>query len=247
VLIERAFPKEMRIWMSGDSPALLQWSLSTRAKPEGGTFDREAMRAGHLVAVEAYTKPSEEKQRLRWEELPENVRFVTSPLVLNYHRVFLVPNDQPIETHVSGRQPYDSALLLHSVGHGDVLRPENSGDTSVSPKVQFAQPSEIRLPATITVQLEAGASIGTCNLIFSQSLQDKRISASTNTSGAWEASSNVFILGELASIALTREGCKAIRIDVGSDPSLTSRTRDMARPPFGLLEAWVAPGNARLP
>ena len=88
VLIERAFPADIRIWMAGDSPALLEWNLSSRAKPEVGALDRDSMSEGKLVALEGYTKPADEKQRFRWEELPEGARFVTSRLSLNYHRVF---------------------------------------------------------------------------------------------------------------------------------------------------------------
>lgn len=258
VLIERAFPEDIRIWMAGDSRQLLQWNLSSRTKPEVGAFDRESMSDGELIAVEGYTKPADESRRFRWEDLPEGVRFVTSPIALNYHRVFFVPpkrsgiasisvGDQPIEIHVSGRQPYDPGLLAHSVGHGDVLRPKSSGDASDA-QAGFAKPSEIRLPATITVELESEALAGTCNLLFTQGLQDKKIHASTRiSSGEWRRTSNVFVLGELASIALNRAGCDAVRIYIESDPPAMPQATDSVRPPLGLLDAWVAPGEVRLP
>lgn len=259
VLIERAFPKDIRIWSTGDSPILLQWNLSSRSKPETGAFDRESLSAGKLVAVEDYTRPSDEKLRLRWEQLPEGVRFVTSPLSLNYHRVFFVPptqsrissiivDNQPIQEHVPGRQPYDPGLFVHSFGHGDVLRPESTGDAEGIHGAELAQPTEIRLPTVITVELEPGTSAGTCNLLFTQSLQDKIVTASTSTSnGDWRTAKNVFILGELASISLDRDGCKAIRIRVESDPRVPRPATAAARPPFGLLNAWIAPGKDRLP
>ena len=258
VLIERAFPKDIRIWSTGDSPRLLQWNLSSRAQPETGALDRESLRAGKLVAVEDYTRPTEEKLRLRWEQLPEDVRFVTSPLSLNYHRVFFVPpaqsrissisvDNQPIQEHVSGRQPYDPGLFVHSHGHGDVLRPENAGHAGGIQGAEPAQPTEIRLPTVITVELEPGTSAGTCNLLFTQSLQDKIVTASISTSkDDWRIAKNVFILGELASIALNRDGSKAIRVRVENGP-VPSPATPAARPPFGLLNAWIAPGKDRLP
>ncbi len=254
VLIERAFPRDIRIWMAGDSPELLQWNLSSRAKPELDALDREAMNEGKLVAVEGFTKPEDEGRRFRWDDLPEGVRFVTSPISLNYHRVFFAPpsqsriasitaNDQTIETQAAGRQPSDPGLLVHSFGHGDVLRPK-PGDA----QTRFAQPSEIPLPATITVNLESDRLEGTCNLLFTQDLRDKRIQASLKAAGgSWRQTSNVFVLGELASIALDRPDCQAVRIRIESDPSTFRQAERTERPPFGLLEAWVAPGQPRLP
>ncbi len=254
VLIERAFPRDIRIWMAGDSPELLRWNLSSRAKPEVDALDREAMNEGKLVAVEGFTKPEDEGRRFRWDDLPEGVRFVTSPISLNYHRVFFAPpsqsriasivaNDQTIVTHAPGRQPSDPGLLVHSFGHGDVLRPK-PGDA----QARLAQPSEIPLPATITINLESDRLEGTCNLLFTQDLRDKRIQASLKTAGgSWRRTSNIFVLGELASIALDRPGCEAVRIRIESDPLTSPQAERTERPPFGLLEAWVAPGQPRLP
>jgi hypothetical protein len=63
VLIERSFPKEMSIWISGNDRTLLQWNLSSRAKPERGPLDYEALGNGRLVAVESFLHPSDEQQR----------------------------------------------------------------------------------------------------------------------------------------------------------------------------------------
>ncbi len=258
VLIERAFPTDMRISMVGDNPALLQWNLSSRIKPQAEALDRQSMSEGKLVAVEGYTKPSDEERRFPWEDLPENVRFVTSPIGLNYHRVFFVPpkesgiasisvNDQPIEVPSSGRQPYDPGLLIHSVGHGDVLRPKDSADpTAALPN--FARPFQIHLPATVTVELQPNAPAGTCNFLFTQGLQDKKLQISTKSSGGrWRKTSNVFVLGELASVALDRTACEAVKIYIESEPPSSQKLVEAERPPFGLLNAWVAQGRARLP
>ena len=65
VLIERAFPKEMSIWISENDRTLLQWNLSSRAKPERGPLDYDALGNGRLIAVEGFSKPSDEQQRFR--------------------------------------------------------------------------------------------------------------------------------------------------------------------------------------
>ena len=258
VLIERAFPSDTRISMVGDNPALLQWNLSTRIKPEAGAVDRESISDGKLVAVEGYTKSADQDRRFRWEDLPENVRFVTSPIGLNYHRVFFVPprnsriasvrvNDQQIDWPDSGRQPSDPALLLHSFGHGDVLRPKSPDETRGTPP-NFARPSQIQLPARITVELQPNAPAGTCNLLFTQGLQDKRLRVSTrNSGGHWRRTANVFVLGELVSVALDRNGCEAVQISIESEPAASQKLSAEERPAFGLLNAWVAQGKDRLP
>jgi hypothetical protein len=255
VLIERAFPKEMSIWISEKYRAQLQWNLSSRAKPEQGPLDHDALGNGRLIAVEGFVSPSDEQKRFGWEDLPQGVRFVTVPLAMNYQRVFFMPpgphrisaisvNNQRLEPQVSGRQPYDPSLLSQSVGHGDVLRP--MGGENTGPESRIAQPAEISLPAVMTVELEASA--GTCNLLFSQGLHDKLITVEVkNTSGDWRAASNVFVRGELLSVALDPDGCTAVRIHVQKNPSFSNRTSGSARPPFGLVDAWTAAGKTRLP
>ncbi len=100
----------------------------------------------------------------------------------------------------------------------------------------------------MSVELEPGAAAGTWNLLFSQSLEDKSISAEVQKAeGVWRATSNVFVLGELASVALGEGGCKAVRIRF-KDPSVLKRIRaprNTTRPSFGLIDAWIAPGSAR--
>jgi hypothetical protein len=258
VLIERAFPRDTLISMVGDNPALLQWNLSTRTKPRTNGWDRQSMSDGKLVAVEGYTKSADKERRFRWEDLPENVRFVTSPIGLNYHRVFFVPpqesgiasvhvNDHEIELSNAGRQPTDPALLLHSFGHGDVLRAA-SLDNPGATQPDFARPSPIQLPATLTIALEPNAPTGTCNLLFTQGLQDKSLQVRTRSSGGhWRNAPNVFVLGELASVALDRNGCEAIQISIEAESAAIQKLPDGERPTFGLLNAWVAQGKDRLP
>ena len=258
-LIERAFPKEMSIWISENYRTLLQWSLSSRAKPEGRPLDYDALGNGRLLAVEGFIRPSDEQQRLRWEDLPQGVRFVTIPLSLNYQRIFFMPprahgiasvsaNHQRLEPQVAGRQPYDPGLLSQSVGHGDVLRPKDRENMKPSPEAPIARPAEISLPAVMTVELDPEASARTCNFLFSQGLQDKLFSVEVKNAGSdWRATSNIFVRGELLSVALGSDGCTAVRIHIQKHPSFSNRTPVAIRPPFGLIDAWTVAGETRRP
>jgi hypothetical protein len=254
ILIERAFPNDIALWIWERNRTLLQWNLSSRVKPQAGVLDQEALSNGRLVAVEGTSKPSDEQERFRWKDLPQGVRFVTIPLVVNYQRVFFTPpgqhgiaairaNNQRVEPRVSGRQPYDPGLLSHSLGHGDVLRPKDgdkASDSATNPEEQIARPLELPLPVVMTVELEPAMSATTCNLLFSQALHDKLISAETrNSDGAWRAARNIFVRGELASVALDPNGTTAVRIHLKSDPAFADRTAGALRPPFGLIEAWA--------
>jgi hypothetical protein len=114
-------------------------------------------------------------------------------------------------------------------------------------QANLARPTPIHLPATITVELEPDAPAGTCNLLFTQGMQDKKLHVSIRSSGdRWRTTTNVFVLGELASIALERTGCEAIQIDIESDPARLPKLAQAERPAFGLLNAWVTQGKARL-
>ena len=122
------------------------------------------------------------------------------------------------------------ALFVHSHGHGDVLRPgerracrRNSGGR-ICPPYRFGFRQSSRWNSNRT-------SAGTCNLLFTQGLQDKRVTASISTSkGDWRKAKNVFILGELASIALERNGSKAIRVRVENGPVPSPATLRSVRP-----------------
>ena len=142
------------------------------------------------------------------------------------------------------RQPYDPGLLSRSLGHGDVLRPKDGDkepEAATTPGAPIAQPSEIPLPAVLTVELDPEISAATCNLLFSQGMHDKLISAETkNAGGDWRATSNIFVRGELVRIALKPDGPTSIRIRLENNPGSSDRTSDTRRPQFGLIEAWTA-------
>ena len=263
LFIERAFPEGTRVWVGGRYGRLLQWNLSSRKMPEGGILDEGGLESGRLVAVEGFIKDDDEKNRLRWEDLPENVRFVTIPLRINYQRIFFVPptsrgirsisvDNRPLNPWVSGRQPYDPGLLAKSVGHGDFLRSKHAAEItpgpSSIPETRVALPMEIPLPAALIVELDPTTSAGTCNLLFSQSLKDKSVSAEVRYAGGnWRAASNVFILGEFLSIALERDDYKSVRIRFEQKPSFSNRISGIERPPFGLLDGWTTPSKTRIP
>ena len=85
----------------------------------------------------------------------------------------------------------------------------------------------------MTVELDSEESARTINLLFSQGLEDKSISAEVKTAdGDWRATSNIFVRGELLSIALNPDGCTAVRIHLQRRPSIP--TSGTARPPFWL-------------
>jgi hypothetical protein len=264
VFIERAFPQGTRVWMGDKYGRLLQWNLASRNMPEQGSLDEVALGSGRLVVVEGLFKDDDEQKRLRWKDLPEGVRYVTIPLRKNYQRVFFFPptprgiasisvDNRTLNPCVCGRQPYDPGLLAQSAGHGDFLRLKDEGSLDSGPssiqEAPVVEPAAMSLPAVMSVELEPGAAAGTCNLLFSQSLEDKSISAEVQKAeGAWRATSNVFVLGELASVALGEGGCKAVRIRFEKDPSVLKRIRaprNTTRPSFGLIDAWIAPGSAR--
>jgi hypothetical protein len=257
IFIERAFPAGTRVRMVANYGArLLRWNLASRNRPETGTVDQYALSIGRLVAVEGIFRHQQEGGRLGWWDLPEGVRFVTFPLLVNYQRVFFFPpasrgiasvsvNEHQIPVFVSGRQPFDPALLSRSAGNGDILRREDlrSGDEP------DAQPEDIPIPSVMTLLLEPGAAAGTCNLLFSQGMEDKSIIAQVQDSrGIWRATSNVFIIGEFVSVALKEEGCLAVKIAFGKRPSVSNHIgapANRGRPPFGLIDAWVAAGSTR--
>ena len=93
LFIERAFPEGTRVWVGGGVADCCSGIFRpVRCRREG--FSMKGLESGRLVAVEGFFKDDDEKNRLR-EDLPENVRFVTMPLRINYQRVFFVPPTPP--------------------------------------------------------------------------------------------------------------------------------------------------------
>jgi len=244
-IIERAFPSDIRIWEAGNYSRLLEWNLASRRRPEKGSLDSAALGQGHLVAVEGVFKMSDEGKRLHWADLPEGVRYITVPLLLNYQRVFFLPppsvgiasisaNGRAVVLSVPGRQPPDPTILNRSEGHGDVLARETSPPVGSS----IAQPAEITLPAMLTVTLDKETSTGFCNLLFTQGLGDKIVTADLQKADqSWQSAGRVFTLGELASIRIDQARTTAIQIRIERRTGAASATD--TRPVFGLLDAWI--------
>lgn len=248
IFIEHAFPTQTRIWTGGNHGKQLQWNLASRRKPEEDALDREALAGGKLVAVESAYGARETARMLRWTDLNENVRFVTYPLEVNYQRVFFCPpedrniesieiNQRPVPLHVDGRQSPDPFLLLKSLKMKDVLYedPAGYGETTETPR--FANPEPFSLPAEIVITLEKKAPAGSCNLLFTQGLEEKIVSADVqDKDGRWHQVPTIYVLGELASIDVSREGCQAIKLHIAPGTRVA-----IDRPAFGLLDAWFLP------
>lgn len=256
-VIDRAFPEDERIWVAGRYHRLLEWNLRPRREVESGDPDLAALAEGRLIAVEGFFKIGDAGRRLKPETLPAGVRFVTLPLLVNYHRVFFVPpsgagikaiiaNGHAMAGHEEGRQPYDPGTLGRARGHGDVLYSDDdwrTGQAAVpSNENLLARPAEIPLPGTLEISLEDGLPAGSCNLLFTQTLEDKILRAQVcDSSGKW-SEADVLCAGELASVALPEEKCRAVRVGIAADPdyrALVQPPEKVARPAFGLLEAWT--------
>ncbi len=248
IFIEHAFPSQIRIWSGGNHGKQLQWNLASRRKPEEDVLDRDALAAGKLVAVQSAYGTRETDRMLRWTDLAENVRFVTYPLEVNYQRVFFLPpadrniesievNHRPIALHVDGRQSPDPLLLFKSLKMKDVLYDDPAGYAEKTAEPRFANPEEISLPAEIVITLEKKAPSGSCNLLFTQGLEDKIVSADVqDKDDQWSRVPTIYVLGELASIDVSREGCQAIKLHIAPGTKAP-----IDRPVFGLLDAWFLP------
>lgn len=254
-IIDRAFPENQRLWVAGRYHRLLEWNLHPRRDVESGPLDEPALTEGRLVAVEGFFKEGDVGKRL--PPLPETVRFVTVPLLVNYQRIFFVPptgagitaiiaNGHAMALHEEGRQPFDPGTLARARGHGDVLYTDDdwrTGQPSLpSPGDSTARPAEISLPVVLEISLQEGLPAGACNLLFSQTLEDKILKAQVcDSSGNWN-DAEVLRVGELASIALPEEKCRAVRVGIAADPAyraLVQPPEKVARPAFGLVEAWT--------
>lgn len=241
-LIERAFPGNTRVWVGEKYDKLLQPHFSSK-RTVGGELDAAAMEAGGLLAFEPYFKIGHEKKRLRWEELPEGVRYVTTPLLINYQRLFFVPpasrgivgvevNGRSIPGRVPGRQPRDPVTLSASGGHGDTLYKD--ADIVLTPEA-------FELPATVEVTLAPASPPGACNVLFSQTLADKIVTAEVrDAKGHWRKV-RPFVLGEIVSVLLEKKGRTAVRLQITPNPDFRTGTQIQGvRPAFGLMDAWTS-------
>ena len=133
VLIERAFSKDTRIWLAGESPALLQWNLSS-AKPENGprsrgTPRRKARRRGgepnHRMKAAPLARPSRGSP-LRTSPFPQLHRTLCRPWRSGIASI--VVNDQrwkPVSPDASLIRICSRIRLAW-----DVLRPKNAGEAN---------------------------------------------------------------------------------------------------------------------
>lgn len=252
--IERIFSPQTPIWVGGKYGRLLAWHLQDRERVHGGKLDSAAVRAGRLVAVEGFFKMSDEEKRLRRDDLPDDVRFVTSPLSINYHRIFFLPpthrgitavtgNGAPLTLPVPGAQQADPMLLEGHYTHGDAWQNQYAGTPPP------ATPTPLGLPATIEVAVDPGAPAGTCNFLFSQSMEGRLLEAQVcDRYGRWRGVGGIFVMGELVSVRLDKPDRTRVRLTVRTpEPASAAAeiTPPPARPNFGLLDAWILPRDPR--
>jgi hypothetical protein len=242
-LVERAFPADVRVWVGGKYGKLMRGYLPPK-RLEEGPIDQPALTAGELVAFDAFFKGGRERAKITWESLPDGVRYVTAPLLVNYQRLFFVPPAERgvarVEVEgkpaalIAGRQPRDPVTLSDSAGDGDALYKEDGPG-------EFSVPHPIPLPGTVHIELSAPAPRGVLNALFSQTLADKIVSAEVQDAGGTWRKKPPFVFGEMASVPLDAEGARAVRIHLGADAEFRPGPRLQGeRPALGLMDAWVS-------
>lgn len=243
-VVERAFPEKPRLWVGKKYGKLIQWYL-----PESeilvGDLDRDLLVEGKLMAFDAHFKGGMERYQFIWGEIPDTLRYVTFPLLVGYQRLFFVPpadrgisraevDGREISVTYAGRQPRDPATLSYSLGDEDTLY---LGDPPAS------QPAldPIGLPSTVLLELAPEAPQGVCDILFSQTLADKKIVAEVqDAKGGWH-SVTPFVSGELVSVPLEKEGRLAVRLKLSADPGyVRGPEKKGERPVFGLIDSWVS-------
>lgn len=242
-LIEYAFPEDVRVWVGGKYGKLMRGYLP-QTTLEDGPVDQSALAAGELVAFDAFFKGGGERAKITWEALPEGVRYVTAPLLVNYQRLFFVPpaergvgrvevNGRPA-TSFALRQPLDPMTLSDSAGDGDALYAE-------ADPAAFSVPEPLPLPGTVQIELSPPAPRGVCNALFSQTLADKIVTAEVqDAAGTWRKK-RPFVFGEMASVPLDAEGARAVRIHLEAKAEFQPGPRMQgARPALALMDAWVS-------
>jgi hypothetical protein len=249
-LVGRGFPPDAVLWAPKKYAKLMRPYLPDREVTDG-PIDDGAFAGGRWLVFDAAFKGGPERARFTWESLPEGVRYVSTPLLINYQRLFFVPpanrgivridqEGRDIPFPAAGRQPRDPALLADSAGDGDALYPPGA-------EGEFARfEPALSVPGELTVMLQDGAPAGSCNLLFSQILADKRVRAGVQgPDGVWRQVAP-FVLGELVSVPLAKENSRAVRLHLTPNPDYRPGPRlSGERPALGLVDAWVTRGTPR--
>jgi hypothetical protein len=239
VFLERAFPEQNRLWAPKNYGKLIEWNLADRRPLESGKKDAAAFLDRQLVIVDAEFNSWGEERRPGWGDFPDGFRFVTFPLLLNYHRVYFMPLPQagvisvtaggaslPLE--VPGFQVPDSETVAQSGGHGDTLLKKEriSG-------IPQAVPPAISLPTTMIARIETSADADYCNFLFTRKIEDLPIRSSwQDVHGNWHRAKDNFRAGEFLSVWIPRGQCQAVRLEipVGVGGSAAA---------LGLLNIWL--------
>ncbi len=243
-LIDTAFPGDERLWVAGRYNRLLEWNLHPRRSVEKGPMDWDALKQGRLIAVEGFFKNGDMSKRWTLDEIPDGVRFVTVPLLVNYQRVYFTPPDakgivsistagRPVTPEVSGFQPHDPFTLARSRGTGDWIYTEDDWRTGSPVAVTqraVASPAPLELPVKLDIQLADGAQ--TCSVLFSQTLDDKSLKAHARDTKGNFVETKIHTFGELAVIAVPH-GSREVSLEIARNASY--------QPLVQLPEKWIAP------
>jgi len=239
IFLERAFPGQTRLWASKSYGKLIEWNLGDRRPLESGEKDAAAFLGGRLVMVDAEFNSWGEDRRPGWGDFPDGFRFVTFPLLHNYHRVFFMPPPSAgvisvtaggvsLPLDVAGFQAPDPATVSQSGGHGDTLLKQEriSG-------IPQAIPPEISLPATIIARVEPAAGADFCNFLFTRSLENLQIHGSwQDVGGHWHTTKGDFLSGEFLSVRIPPYDCQAVRLEIRKDSPEGNKS-------LGLLNIWL--------
>ncbi|MEX1119915.1 MAG: hypothetical protein WEB60_14095 [Terrimicrobiaceae bacterium] len=240
LFVERAFPEETRLWAPKNYGKLVQWNLKDRRTLESGKKDAAAFQQGKLVTIDAEFNAWAEERRPGRAEFPGDVRFVTFPLLINYHRVYFMPprpagvisvtaGGVSLPPAVAGVQVPDPGVLSQTGGHGDTLARQG-----IPAEATIASPPTIPLPTTLVVRLEPTADAGVCNFLFTRHVEDLQIrSAWQNANGVWKDIKSDFRSGEFISVKIPPGGCHAVRLEISEKQAPAKAT------PFGLLNVWL--------
>lgn len=219
---------------------LVEVYLPNERKVSEGGWNPQSLVEGRSVFVEPYFKDGDHGKRVQRENLPPEIRFVTAPLFINYHRIFFRPPEnrgiakltadgQTLPLSAPGDQIPDPALLTRSYHQGDVL--------SAAAPLSQAVVTPVTLPIVFQAVLESPQKSGCVNFLFSQALADKKLRAEIqDQDGRWSRTDRISTLGEWAAIEWRDRDVTAVRLAVEDAPQQES---DVPRPPFGILEVWL--------